>query len=178
MAAAAPRWQASITRDATTHISLSQTTPADIKTREHEIRREALQVPTCGVSPNDHTCVQTGVCITHGRMASALKLWLYPSAHCSIEVLGYAFRRYHTGSTNASCLPDPGEVGLLCITLKPDGEPKHLPQLLRLPQASQNSPPPPLGCPHRSALWLSPVLSVPQISSKVKCKLAGPFILH
>lgn len=161
------------------HIFLSLKLCQLILTRGHEIRREALQVPTCSVSPNDHTRVHTGICITHGGMAPTLELWLYPSAHCSTEVLSYAFRRYHTDSTDASCLPDPGAGGLLCITLKPDRETKHLSQLLWLPQASQNSPP--LSCegyPHRSAFWSSPVLSVPRISPKVKCKLAGPFILH
>ena len=55
--------------------------------------------------------------------------------------------------------------------------PEHLSKLLHLPQASLT----PLsceGCPHGSALWLSPVLSVPGISSTVKRRLAGPFRLH
>lgn len=70
--------------------------PSDTKTTEHEIRIEALQVPMCGISLNDHTPVHTVICTTHGGTTPTLKLRLHPSAHCGVEILGYALKRYHT----------------------------------------------------------------------------------
>lgn len=69
--------------------------PSDIKTTEHEKRIEALQVPMCGISLNDHIPVHTVICSTHGGMTPTLELRLHPSAHCSIEILGYTLKRYH-----------------------------------------------------------------------------------
>lgn len=139
---------------------------------------EAVQVPVCAMSLKDRTPVQHSYFVTYGRTTPTPEL---RCIHQCIEILGYTLKRHYMCSADASYSPHPGAGRLLCITFK----------ILRALSICLNYcgcskllkiwPLTPLrceGCPHRSALWLSPVLFVPRITSTVKCRLAEPFLLQ
>lgn len=143
-----------------------------------------MQAPTCAMSlkdctPLQHIIAHTTVILLH--MVGQLQHWGFRCIHEHTEILGYTLKRHYMCSADASEFPDPGAARLLCITFK----------ILRVLSICLNYcgcskllriwPLTPLrceGCPHRSALWLSPVLFVPRISSLDKCRLAELFVLQ
>lgn len=140
-----------------------------------------MQVPACAMSLRDHEGSHPCNTVILLHMVGQLQHQSFRCIHQCTEVLGYTLKRYYMCSPDASDSPDPGAVRLLCITFK----------ILRVLSICLNYcgcskllriwPLTPLrceGCPHRSALWLSPGLFVPRISSLVKCRLAELFVLQ
>lgn len=154
--------------------------PSDIKTTEHNIRTALPSTSVWHIPERWHTQAHSYLYYTRwddsstgAQIApiSTLRRW-GPGLHPS--------KIPHRCSTGASCLPNPGAVGLLCITFKTQRALNICLNYCGCPKLLRTSPLTPLsceGCPHRSALWLSLAPSVPRIASTVKCWHAGPFIL-
>lgn len=154
--------------------------PSDIKTTEHKIRIALPRASVWHIPEKSHTQARSYLYYTWwddsstgAQIApiSALQRW-HPGLHPS--------KIPHRCSTGASCIPDLGAVRPLCITFKTQRAQSiclNYCGCFKLPRISPLTPLSCEGCPHRSALWLPLVLSVPRISSTVKCWHPGPFIL-
>lgn len=178
MSAAAPRWQASITRDATNIFLSLKLCHLILKAQSIKYERKLCKCPCVPCRWRiPHPCNR--VILLH--MVGQLQHRSFRCIHQCTEILGYTLKKHYMCSADASFSPDPGAVRLLCITFKILGVLSICLNYCGCSKLLRIWPLTPLrceGCPHRSGLWLSPVLLVPRISSIVKCRLAELSVLQ